>query len=67
MCVHIRYPFVIYSTCLYARATLFHGRPQAGVVTLSEHCLADGRRSVHAAMLSETPETPHRNAESMFR
>jgi len=24
-------------------------------------------RSVHAAMLSETPETPHRNAESMFR
>jgi len=35
-----------------ARATLFHGRPQAGVVALSEHCLADGRRSVHAARLS---------------
>ena len=39
---------------LIARATLFHGRPQAGVVTLSEHCLADGRRSVHAARLSVT-------------
>ncbi len=52
---------------IIAWATLFHGRPQAGVVALSEHCLADGRRSVYAAMLSETPETPHCNAESMFR
>ena len=39
---------------IIAWATLFHGRPQAGVVALSEHCLADGRRSVHAARLSVT-------------
>jgi hypothetical protein len=37
---------------IIAWATLFHGRPQAGVVALSEHCLAICRRSVHAAMLS---------------